>query len=155
LDEVEQGIIKSRRSVMGSVITGKWLAILLGIIQIFIGIGALPAGIAMIIDPSGKKLGMSLEMLLNSPFSNFLIPGIVLLVVNGIGSLLGGVVSLLRYRFAGEIAAGLGIFLMMWIVAQVWWLGIHWLHFLYLILGLVELIFGLMLRQKLADLQSI
>ena len=94
---------------MSSVINnGRWPAILLGIIQIFIGIGAVPAGIAMIVDPSGNKLGMSLEMLTNSPFSDFLIPGIFLLVVNGIGSLFGGIVSFLRYRFAGEIASGLG-----------------------------------------------
>jgi len=137
---------------MSSVINnGRWPAILLGIIQIFIGIGAVPAGIAMIVDPSGNKLGMSLEMLTNSPFSDFLIPGIFLLVVNGIGSLFGGIVSFLRYRFAGEIASGLGFFLIMWIVAQVWWLGVHWLHFLYITLGIVELILGLMLRNQLKE----
>ncbi len=50
---------------------GKWLAIWIGILQIFIGIGAVPAGIAMITDPSGSTLGMHVEMLINSPFSNF------------------------------------------------------------------------------------
>jgi hypothetical protein len=126
-------------------------AIVLGIIQIFIGIGAVPAGIAMITDPSGNKLGMSPEMLTNSPFSDFLIPGIFLLVVNGIGSLFGGIVSFLRYKLAGEIAAGLGLFLFMWIVVQVWWLGLHWLHILYITLGIVELIMGLMLRKQLRE----
>jgi hypothetical protein len=128
----------------------KRLSILLGILQIFIGIGAVPAGIAMIIDPGGSRLGMPLEMLVNSPFSDFLIPGIFLLVVNGIGSLLGGIASLLRYRFAGEIAIGLGTFLIIWIIIQAWWIGFHWLQFLYIIFGILELILALMLRKKLA-----
>ncbi len=126
----------------------KRLAICLGILQIFIGIGAVPTGIAMIADPGGSSLGMSIDMLINSPFSDFLIPGIFLLVVNGMGSLLGGLASFLWYRFAGEIAIGLGTFLIIWIVAQVWWMGVHWLHFLYIIFGIAELVLGLMLRKK-------
>ena len=127
----------------------KWFAIWLGILQIFIGIGAVPAGIAMITDPSGNGLGIPIEMLINSPFSDFLIPGIFLLVVNGIGSLLGGAASFLRYRFAGDIAVGLGTFLIIWIVAQAWWIGVHWLHFLYVSFGIVELVLGLMFRKNL------
>jgi len=124
------------------------LATGLGTLQMFIGIGAVPAGIAMISDPSGRSLGMPLEMLANSPFSNFLIPGVFLLVVNGIGSLLGGIASFSRHRFAGEIAAGLGTFLIVWIAAQVWWMGVHWLHVLYFVLGLVELTLGLKYRRN-------
>ncbi|NOY60635.1 MAG: hypothetical protein GXO75_17145 [Calditrichaeota bacterium] len=130
---------------------GKWLAICLGILQMFIGIGAVPSGIAMIADPRGSSLGMTVNMLVNSPFSDFLIPGIFLLIVNGIGSLLGGVASFRRYRFAGEIAIGLGMFLILWIAAQVWWLGTHWLHFLYFIFGIIELVLGSMLRRNLSS----
>lgn len=125
----------------------KWLTIWLGILQIFICIGAVPSGIAMIADPSGSSVGMPIEMLINSPFSDFLIPGIFLLVVNGIGSLLGGVASFLRYKFASEVAVGLGTFLIFWIVAQVLWIGVHWLHILYIIFGIVELVLGLMWRK--------
>jgi len=123
---------------------GTWL----GVLQIFIGIGAVPAALSMISDPSGNGLGMYVEMLSNSPFSDFLIPGIFLLAVNGIGSLLGGVASFRRYRYAGEIAIGLGIFLIMWIIAQLYWLGIHWLHILYISLGIIELVIGLIMRKR-------
>ena len=85
---------------------GKPLVIGLGMLQTFIGIGAVPAGISMIFDPSGGSLGMSLDMLTNTPFSDFLIPGIFLLAINGIGSLIGGAASFLRYRLAGELAVG-------------------------------------------------
>ena len=128
----------------------KRLAVGLGILQMFIGIGAVPAGISMILDPSGRGLGMPLEGLANTPFSDFLIPGVFLLTVNGIGSLLGGIASFSRHRWAGEIAAGLGIFLMVWVAVQVWWMGVHWLHVLYFVLGLAELTLGLKYR-KIAD----
>jgi hypothetical protein len=59
-------------------IKDKRLIIWLGILQAFIGVGAVPAGILMIINPSGSDMGMTVEMLVNSPFPNFLIPGIFL-----------------------------------------------------------------------------
>lgn len=129
--------------------SGKSLSVVLGILQVFIGIGAVPADLMMILDPSGSSLGMPLSMLANTPFSNFLIPGIFLLMVNGIGSLLGGLASFRRYRHADKIAIGLGTFLILWIAAQVWWMGLHWLHIVYVVLGIVELVLGLMLRKKL------
>jgi hypothetical protein len=82
----------------------------LGILQVLIGIGAVPAGISMIHDPSGRGLAMPLEILANTPFSNFLIPGLFLLVVNGIGSLLAGIASFRRHRLAGQSPSGWGPF---------------------------------------------
>ena len=105
------------------------------------------------IYPSGSSLGMSKDMLINSPFSDFLIPGVFLLVVIGIGSLLGVEASFLRYRFAGEVAVGLGTFLILWIVTQAWWMGVHWLHILYITLGIVELVLGLMWRKPLTGIK--
>jgi len=55
-----------------------------------------------------------------------------------------GRTTLIRSR----LATGLGTFLMVWIAAQVWWLGVHWLHVLYFVLGLVELTQGLKYRKK-------
>lgn len=43
----------------------RWLAIWLGILQLFIGIGAVPSGIVMIVDPGVRSLGMSIDMLIN------------------------------------------------------------------------------------------
>ena len=74
------------------------MAIGLGVLQTMIGISAVPARIAMIIDPSGSIVGMPKEILIQSPFSDFLIPGIFLLMINGTGSLLGGIASYQRYH---------------------------------------------------------
>jgi len=48
-----------------------------------LGIGAIFGGFVLMISPSGKLFGMPLSMLENSPFSNFLIPGIILFSVLG------------------------------------------------------------------------
>lgn len=125
-----------------------WLNIWLGILQVFIGVGAIPAGLSMIINPNGNELGMNIEMLANSPFPNFLIPGIFLLTINGVLSTFAGVLTFKLHRFSTHFAIGLGTFLILWIIAQIWWLGIHWLHVFYLILGIIELIFAIALRKQ-------
>ncbi|GAB2583729.1 hypothetical protein [Spirosoma areae] len=50
----------------------------------FLGLGAIGGGGAFIISPSGALFGMPLSMLAKSPFTNFLIPGIILFVVLGL-----------------------------------------------------------------------
>ncbi|MGD8538892.1 MAG: hypothetical protein PVI66_09245 [Candidatus Aminicenantes bacterium] len=121
----------------------------LGILQLLIGLGAVAGGVGLI---SGG-LKFPLEWLSRSPFTSYLIPGIVLLTVNGIGSLVGGFASFRRYRYAGDIAVALGIFLALWIVIQVYWVGgVHWLHILYFVLGVLEFLLGLLLRQNLKNL---
>jgi hypothetical protein len=116
----------------------------LGILQLLIGLGAVAGGVGLI---SGG-LKFPLEWLSRSPFTTYLIPGIVLLAVNGIGSLVGGIASFRRYRYAGEIAVALGVFLTLWIVIQVYWVGgIHWLHILYFVLGVVEFLLGVYFRK--------
>ena len=122
----------------------------LGVLQLFIGLGAVGGGLALVFEPSGLNLGIPLELLKSTPFSTYLVPGIVLLVVNGLGSLMGATASFTRHRYAGETAMALGVFLVAWIMLQVYWFAdFHWLHALYLGLGLLELVLGWLLRKAL------
>jgi len=124
------------------------LAFGLGCLQMFIGLGGAAGGFGLVTEPSGANLGFHVDLLSKSPFSDYLIPGLILLVVIGLGSLAGGVLSILRYRYAGEIAAVSGAFLMIWITAQVCWIGlIVWLQPLFFCFGAVELALGLLLRR--------
>ena len=52
--------------------------------QLFLGIGAVFGGTVLVIDPSGGLLNMPTTMLKHSPFKNFLLPGIILLVILGL-----------------------------------------------------------------------
>jgi len=120
----------------------------LGALQAFIGLGALGGGFMLVIDPSGSALGVPLNLLEGSPFSDFLIPGIFLLAVNGVGSMIGAGFSFTRRRYTQEIAIVLGAILVAWIVIQVIIiLSFSWLHVLYFILGVVELGIGLYIRR--------
>lgn len=67
----------------------------------FIGLDGVGGGLGLVLEPGGANLGFPVEWLGNSPFSDYLIPGIYLLVINGIGSLLGAVASFRRYKYAG------------------------------------------------------
>lgn len=120
----------------------------LGLLQGFIGLGALGGGFLLVKDPSGSAMGFPLSLLEGTPFPDFLIPGIFLLVVNGMGSVVGAGLSLTKRRYAQEIAVVLGAILVAWIVIQVIIIGsISWLHLLYFILGIAELGMGIYIRR--------
>lgn len=111
----------------------------LGALQVFIGLGAVGGGAALSLDPTGRLLGMPLTVLEGTPFSDYLVPGLVLLAVNGGGSLLGALACFRGRPYAGPLAAGLGAFLALWIVLQVHWIGYgSWVQPFYFLLGLIE-----------------
>ena len=121
----------------------------LGAVQAFIGLGALGGGFMLVRDPSGSALELPISLLEGTPFPDFLIPGIFLLAVNGVGSMIGAGLSFTRRRYAQEIAIVLGAILIAWIVIQVVIISsFHWLHVLYFILGVVELGIGLYIRRR-------
>jgi hypothetical protein len=126
----------------------------LGVIQVFVGLSAVAGGLGLTLDPSGSNVGIPLEYLADSPFEDYLIPGMVLLVVNGLGSLVGAAATFTRRRFAGEAGLALGAFLVLWILAQLFWVAwFHWLHALYLCLGGLELGLAWVVRKRLIGAQ--
>jgi hypothetical protein len=117
-----------------------------GIIQAFIGIGAVIYGPLLIIDPSGGKAAMSVDLLSGSPFENYLIPGILLFLINGISNIAGSILSFKKSEYAGYAGILLGFALIIWIVVQLMLIGYaNWLQPFYLILGIVELILGIVI----------
>ena len=122
---------------------GKWLVKTLGFLQGFIAFSAFAGGIGFILDPSGKSIGMTIDMLEKSPFMDFLIPGLILFIVLGAGNLLGTILTFKRHHFSGSMAVLLGIVLVIWICVQVYWIGLgSFLQQLYLALGLIEFVLG-------------
>lgn len=127
----------------------QWKYNLLGVLELFVAFGALPAGIAMIIEPTGVGVGMSVEILEGSPFKNFLIPGIFLVGINGLGSLLGGIWSFIKHRHAGTMGVLLGAALILWLLVQIYYIGlIHYLQWLFFLIGLLEILIGLWIVKK-------
>jgi hypothetical protein len=88
----------------------RFIVYFLGALQVFIGLTAIAGGFGLVSDPSGTKLNIPLDWLSNSPFTNYFVPGLVLLIVNGAGNFLAGIVTFLLNRYAGNIAVAFGIF---------------------------------------------
>ena len=133
---------------MKNVIINKLIRYALGILQIFVGVTAVLGGFGLVSDPSGSKMNVPLELLKNSPFTNYLIPGLVLLIVIGVGHVFAGIVTFLRHRYAGNISVYFGAFLALYLIIEVWLIGlVNFSQPLYFVLGAVELIFGLKLSR--------
>jgi len=107
-------------------------------IHIFVGIGALAGGLAAIVNPI-SPLGMPAHALSGSPFSDFLIPGVILFGFIGVGNIFGAFMFRLKSGAQGYISAVLGCGLALWIIIQcimLW--AIAALHVIYLVIGLIQ-----------------
>jgi small-conductance mechanosensitive channel len=104
---------------------------------------ALGGGAFLVFDPSGASMQWSLEALAGSPFQNYLIPGLLLFTVFGVGSVAVMVALLLRpnwslaakvTQFTGKhwtwsAAFAIGLGQIIWIITQVLMVSISsWLQ---------------------------
>ena len=120
-------------------------------IQGFVGFTGLLGAWGLLSDPSGANLGFSTTVLADSPFTDFFIPGLTLLLPIGLASLGGAWLSWLSHRRAGHAAVVLGLFLALFIAVEVWWVGLtFWLQPLYFMIGVIELGLGLSVSETLA-----
>ncbi|MFZ5440289.1 MAG: hypothetical protein ACOZQL_09790 [Myxococcota bacterium] len=98
------------------------MRVLLGL-EVFVGVGGLYGGFALLSDPRGSPLGMPVSMLEHSPFSNYLIPGIVLFAVNGVFPLVAVFAQWLKLDWAKLLHLGVGVLLTGWMVVQLVMVG--------------------------------
>ena len=75
-------------------------------IQAFVGITAVAGGVGLAAAPDGHLLAADPAVLTNTPFSDFLVPGLLLATFVGVGGLLAAAMTWRKWRHAG--AAGLG-----------------------------------------------
>lgn len=111
-------------------------------LQILLGLQALGGGGAFLLAPDGHLIQMPLSNLKNSPFTDFLIPGLLLFVFLGIypvvigfglwnrpaWRLLNALNPFKRFHWswAGSLAAG--AIAMIWIVVQIQMVQLSFLH---------------------------
>lgn len=121
---------------------------LLFILHAFVGVGAMGGGMMAILNPQGPG-GMPAEALKNSPFSNYLIPGIILFGVIGVGNVISALVILFKQRFHGYVSSVFSWALVIWIVVQCIMLNaVVFLHVLFFIIGLVEAVLAMIILFK-------
>ncbi|MDQ0196216.1 hypothetical protein [Paenibacillus wynnii] len=125
---------------------------LLYILQAFLGLGAIGGGLVLIIDPSGEMIGMPVSILERSPFSNFLLPGILLMLVFGLLPMLVlyGLTKRPEWKFADRLnpfkdlhsswalSLYIGFGQIIWIMVETYMVNaVEVIHVFYMSLGLL------------------
>ncbi len=111
--------------------------------------GAVYGGIMLISDPGGWKLKLPTGILQHSPFDNFLIPGIILFLVLGLGSLIVCALVILKVRKNPSWVILMGFVLAVWISIQMLMLrDVNYLQLIFGIIGLTLMIMGILERKK-------
>jgi hypothetical protein len=119
---------------------------------VILSIGAFFGGITLLIRPDGSLLKMPVELLANSPFRSFLIPGLILIIIFGIFPVfvIYGLIKkpenrffnrlnlIYDYHFAWTFAIYIGIGQIIWINIQTLILNsVDILHTIYSSLGIL------------------
>ena len=106
------------------------------------GTGAIYGGFLLMADPTGSRLQMPLSFLDRSPFNDYLIPGIVLFIVNGIFSFVALVTMFLKKAPSHLFILAQGILLSGWIILQILFLRTFYAPFHATFLAIGLLLFG-------------
>ena len=92
---------------------------LLFILILFQGFSGLFGGLMLVIDPSGGLLHMPPDLLSDSPFQDFMIPGIILLLLLGLFPVVVGTALWKKQQWSGIGALLTGVMLVGWIAIQI------------------------------------
>ena len=118
------------------------------ILLLFNGISAIGGGIGLICNPIGGPMGMPLSMLEHTPFDNFLIPGIILLVMNGLLSILFAILVIWKAGGSSWLVIIQGCILLGWLFVEMAMIREYAavLHTLYLFVGAGLVVSGILMR---------
>lgn len=113
---------------------------ILFVLIIFQGLSGILGGTYLVLDPSGNSLQMPISLLDNSPFSDYFIPGLILLIVLGFFPLvvLYGLWVQSRWSWFGALMVGIA--LIIWIGVEIVMIGYQSQPPLQIIYGSVGLI---------------
>ena len=123
-------------------------------LSVLAAVSAIAGGTELVIWRAGNQF-LPLELIRYTPFSNFLVPGLVLAIVVGGTSLACAALAWRRSRAAVDTTLLAGGALTVWIVAEVAMLrGFHWLHAPYGIVGVALLGLGMHAASRSGELRQ-
>jgi len=88
-------------------------------LQVFLGIGAIGGGLALVAGPHGEILPLPVSALAGSPFASYLVPGLILLVILGLGPIGVAALAWMQHRAAPLLTLAVGNALIVWIVVEI------------------------------------
>lgn len=112
--------------------------LILSFLQLFVALGAIPSGLLLVLDVSGKTIGLNSNILSQSPFKNFLLPGIFLFLL-GVLHLITAIYSYKNKSFIGLYGKTTGIILLLWLGIQIYLIGLnHVLQAIMIMVGIFQ-----------------
>ena len=125
----------------------KNLTLLAAFLLVINGAGAIYGGWNLISHPDGSGFGIPLYILKYSPFDDFLIPGIILFVMNGVLSFVVLAMLIKKKRKYPWYVIGEGAILFGWIFIQVIMIrAVGVLHIIFGSIGILLIICGWKLK---------
>lgn len=125
------------------------MRILLLLMIFFIAVTSLISGITLVILPDGELFGMPSDMLSNSGFDDYFIPGLLLLFTVALSNVVAGVALVSEWRSKLKWTFIAGLTVTGWVVVQVLLLNtLLWIQYLYLGMGICIMLLSLQLNKK-------
>jgi hypothetical protein len=118
-----------------------WSLLVLLLLQ---GIGGVAGGLALSVKPDGSVMQMPVSYLDGSPFSDYLAPGLILLLVLGVLPLAAAAGLWLGRRWAWYAAVAVGGGLMIWILVEITIIPFTWLQPAFGIVGVLIFVVALL-----------
>lgn len=128
------------------------LRILAVLLLVFLGLGGLYGAWMLISDPSGGNFEWSLSLLDGTPFSSFLIPGIILALSNGILPLFVAITLVLNTRYSACLLLLQGGVCIGWLTAQLIFNPAFFtpaMHYPTYAIGVLLIVIGLILKKPM------
>ncbi len=107
------------------------------VLEALLSLGALWGGASLVARPDGSLMHLPLARLAHTPFSDYLVPGLVLVAVNGLLPLVVVALVLRRHAWSARLTILSGMLLAVWIAVQIALIRLFYppLHVPYLTLG--------------------
>jgi len=126
----------------------KTLRILAVILLIFLGVTSILGGLGLMGDPTGAAIGIPARLLEFTIFDNYLLPGIILFLSNGISSLVIAFLVIKKVSKYHLLIALQGLVLLGWLTVELLInLGFFYapLHLTYYLVGIALIAIGIWL----------
>lgn len=107
----------------------------LAIVEGFVGVTAVGGGVALAAAPDGGYLQLPRALLEGSPFSDYLVPGLLLATFVGAGGLLAAAAAWRRARFWQPLGLTYAFGLILFVAVEYVLIGFNWLQAFEAVLG--------------------